>query len=246
MSKFRLGKSRSAMHAFVVASVAVVSLALVFGASAVRAQNYYARTFAVSGFAGYNIASDIYTSSTGSGRLELKNGLTFGGRATAFLKEYAAFEFAYSRVEADLELKGYAGTIPSGFDPGTLDADEFDFNFLFSQPAPNPKFWPYFTIGLGWTNTHPNVTAVNPLTMQTISLDGNSLFAFNFGIGTLVELGNPKLALRLDARWRVTDTDITTSSSVYCDYWGYCWAYSSSWYNSGELTGGLTYRFGTR
>ena len=242
MSKLRLGKSRSAV---IVTSVAVVTMALILGATSARAQNYYARTFAISGFAGYNIASDIYNDVAGSAKLELKNGLTFGGRATVFMTEYTGFEFAYSRIESDLELKGFTGPIPSGFEGGTLDADEFDFNFLFSQPAPNPKFWPYFTIGLGWTNTHPNVRAVNPMTMQEIKLDGNSLFAFNFGIGTMVEM-NPKLALRLDARWRVTDTDVTTSSSVYCDYWGYCWAYSSSLYNSGELTGGLTYRFGRR
>jgi len=55
---------------------------------------------------------------------------------------------------------------------------------------------------------------------------------------------NPKMGVRLDARWRVTDTAITTSSGVYCDFYGYCWGYSSDWYNSGEFTAGIEYKIG--
>ena len=57
---------------------------------------------------------------------------------------------------------------------------------------------------------------------------------------------SPKLALRLEGRWRITDTNITTSSGVYCDYWGYCYGYASDWYSSGELSAGLTYKLGGR
>ena len=122
-------------------------------------------------------------------------------------------------------------------------SDEYDLNFLVSQPSPNPSMWPYFTLGFGWSVTHPEVHGTDPT--KTINAKSNSLFALNFGIGSLVEM-RPNLSLRLDARWRVTDTHITTSSGVYCDYWGYCWGYSSDWYNSGELTAGLTYRMGGR
>jgi opacity protein-like surface antigen len=97
-------------------------------------------------------------------------------------------------------------------------------------------------LGVGWTNTSPEVNAVNA-SNQPVKIDGNSLFAFNLGIGTIIDM-NPKVGVRLDARWRVTDTNVTTSSGVYCDYWGYCWTYASDWYNSGEFTAGLQYKFG--
>mgnify|MGYP001332539310 CR=1 FL=1 len=61
-----------------------------------------------------------------------------------------------------------------------------------------------------------------------------------------LELGPPPVALRLEGRWRVTDTQITTSSGVYCDYYGYCYYYASDWYNSGEFTAGLTYKLPMR
>jgi opacity protein-like surface antigen len=220
----------------------VAAVAAVVVAAPAQAQRY-GRTMALSAFGGYNVASDIFTGTSGSSqaKLELKNGFMWGGRLTAFSTDYSAVEFAYTRNQSDLAYK--SGTNTGNFDAGSLGADEYDLNFLVSQPSPNPKMWPYFTLGLGWTLTHPNVTTPN--TSTPVNIDSNSLFAFNFGIGTLVEM-NPQLALRLDARWRVTDTAITTSSGVYCDYWGYCWGYSSDWYNSGEFTAGLTYRMGGR
>jgi len=225
----------------VVVLAVAVAIGLIAVAASARAQGRN-RSLALSVFGGYNIASDIYTDIAGAGSLEFKNGFMWGGRATAFSSEYSAFEFAYSRTSADLEVR--TGTIgnTAGFDAGSMASDEYDFNFLVSQPAGNPKMWPHFTLGFGWTMTHPDIRPPSPVNNKPVP-EGNSLFAWNFGLGTMVEM-NPKLALRLDARWRVTDTHITTSSGVYCDYWGYCWGYASDWYNSGELTAGLSYRLG--
>jgi hypothetical protein len=45
--------------------------------------------------------------------------------------------------------------------------------------------------------------------------------------------------LRIEGRWRVTSTNVTTSSGLWCDPYGFCYSYASNWYNSGELIGGL-------
>ena len=220
--------------------VTLLALATILVAPAAQAQSY-AKHLELSGFGGYNIASDIYRSTNGASTLELKNGFMWGGRVTAFSTNYTAVEFAYSRNQSDVAVRNGGSSLDSDFAAGTLAADEYDLNFLVSQPAGNPKLWPYFTLGFGWTVTHPDVATGGG--EVPVNVKSNSLFAFNFGVGTLVEM-NPKLGLRLDARWRVTDTAITTSSGVYCDYWGYCWSYSSDWYSSGELTAGLTYKIG--
>ena len=192
------------------------------------------RVLALNAFGGYYIASDLYNDNSSYASLEMKNSFEWGGRLTMFTSRYSAAEFAYTRVGSDLHLRtGNGSAFPAGFDAGHINGDQYDLNFLFSQPTPNPNMWPYFTLGFGWTVTHPE-------TPKT-TINGKSLFGFNFGIGTMYNI-NPKFALRLDGRWRVTDTAITTSSGYYCDYWGYCWSYASDWYNSGELTAGLTYR----
>lgn len=224
-----------------VLAVAVLSIGA-FAASA-QAQGY-ARTLALSGFAGYNIASDIYSGYSGTygtANLEMKNGLVWGARLMGFTNDYSAVEFGYARTSSDLNFR--PASVGTNVDAGNMSADEYDLNFLISQPSPNPRMWPYFTLGFGWSITHPSVHTADP--NKTVNVDSHSLFGFNFGIGSLVEM-RPNMSLRLDARWRVTDTHITTSSGVYCDYYGYCWGYSSDWYNSGELTAGLTYRMGGR
>jgi hypothetical protein len=50
------------------------------------------------------------------------------------------------------------------------------------------------------------------------------------------------LALRLDGRYRWTD--VNGDEDFYCDpYFGGCYSYDTSWYGSGEITGGFTYQF---
>jgi hypothetical protein len=214
-------------------SLLAIGAMLSLAAQAPRAEAQY-HVLALSAFGGYYVASDLYNSISSNASLELKNSFEWGGRLTMFTNRYSAVEFAYSRVGSDLAIKNApGGVVPAGFDAGHIDGDEYDLNFLISQPTPNPNLWPYFTLGFGWTVTHPKTS------LTTVS--GHSLFAFNFGLGTMINI-NPRLAARLDGRWRVTDTAITTSSGIYCDYWGYCWSYASSWYNSGEFTAGLTYR----
>ena len=227
----------------VALTAAAVALALIAVAPAAHAQAR-SHSLAIGAFGGYNLASDIYNDLNGTNSsLELHNGFEWGGRVTFFNNEYSAFELAYTRNGSDMEINSFGGVIPNGFDAGRLNLDQFDLNWLISRPTSNSKMWPYFTMGVGMTNTHPEVNALNPNTNQPIDADGNSLFAFNLGIGTMIDM-SPKIGLRLDARWRVTDTNITTDAGVYCDYWGYCWSYASDWYDSGEFTAGLTYKFG--
>ena len=188
---------------------------------------------AISAFGGYYIASDIYNEAASNKSLGLNDSFEYGGRLAHFPNNRLGIEFGYARTGSDLQLNSATPIANPGAPLGRLDLDEWDLNFLFSQPTYG-KTVPYFTMGLGWTTTRPDVS---------VPTSSKSLFAFNFGIGTFIKTNNEKLAMRLDARWRVTDLPFNTSSEVYCDPWG-CWSYSSSWYNSGELTAGLTYRLG--
>jgi len=200
-------------------------------------------------FAGYYIASDIYNSygapgsgNVGSGNVGLENSFMWGGRLTASSPR-GGVEFAYTRTGSDVKLS----SLQSGQQKtkvGRIDIDNYDLNFLGYQPSGNPRVTPFGLIGFGWAVTHPSidsdVLANPPAGVTPKTPESNTLFNFNFGLGTKIEM-SPKLALRIEGRWRVTDTAITTSSGVWCDGWGYCYSYASDWYNSGELIGGITY-----
>src|SRR5215831_2717568 len=167
-------------------------------ASAANAQGGFTRTafqpnLELTIFDGYYIASDLYTgySNVSSGHIGLENSNEWGGRIGINPRPGFGFEFAYTKIGSDIKIHNSPGAfLPSNL--GRLDGDEYDFNFVFSQPIPyQTRASGFFTLGLGWTQTHPHINApVNT------SFDGNSLFAWNFGLGTKIAL-NEKFLLRL-------------------------------------------------
>ena len=206
-------------------------------------------------FNGYYIASDLYSvSDIVSGPTDVKVGLSnsymWGGRLGFNPNERLGVELAYTRVGSAVTASGDLPRInplapASDSDLGRLNGNSYDMNFLFYQDTPNPRAKGFFVLGFGWTMTSPDIKIPAPSPYAGKNVKSNSLFNWNFGVGAKVDL-NEKLALRLEGRWRVTDTAITTSAGVYCDYWGYCYSYSSDWYDSGELTAGLTYKIPSR
>jgi len=191
-------------------------------------------------FVGYYIASDLYSSYGGSvapTSVGLDNSVMYGGRLTAS-NERGGIEFAYTRSGSDVNLDRTLSGQPRS-KVGRLDIDSYDLNFIGYQRTSNPRMFPFGSIGFGWSQTHPEIDS-EFLDVASAQPEGKTLFNFNFAIGLKYEM-SPKLSTRIEGRWRVTDTNITTDSGVWCDPYGYCYGYASSWYNSGELIFGLSY-----
>jgi opacity protein-like surface antigen len=188
-------------------------------------------------FAGYYIASDLYNGygANSTSHVGLDNSFMWGGRLT-FSSTRGGVEFAYTRTGSDVKIKNGLANDPLS-KVGRIDLDNYDINFLGYQPSGNPRVTPFGLLGFGWAVTHPSLDSG---VLKNGNLKSNTLFNFNFGLGTKIQM-SPKIGLRLEGRWRVTDTALTTSSGIWCDPYGYCYSYASSWYNSGELIGGITY-----
>jgi opacity protein-like surface antigen len=192
-------------------------------------------------FAGYYIASDLYNSysSNGNSGVELTNSFAWGGRLTSISRR-GGLEFAYTRTGSDLKLKQQLAGQPRT-KLGRIDIDNYDINFIGYEPTGNPKVTPFGVIGIGWSATHPTIDPDFTISSGK-QVQSNTLFNFNFGLGVRIAM-NEKLATRLEGRWRVTDTNLETSSGMWCDPYGYCYSYSSQWYDAGELEAGLSYTF---
>lgn len=194
-------------------------------------------------FAGYYIASDLFdtypydNAGTGTSGVELTNSFAWGGRLTA-INRRGALEFAYTRAGSDMKIKQPLAPQPRD-KIGRIDLDTYDINFIGYEPTGNPKVTPFGVIGIGWTVTHPSLDSDFHLPTGS-QLESNTLFNFNFGLGARVMI-NEKLSARFEGRWRVTDTNLETSSGLWCDPYGYCYSYSSNWYDAGELEAGLSY-----
>ena len=221
----------------VLALIAAGSIACISVASAQT-------SLEINPFAGYYIASDIYNGygTGGSGNVELTNSFMYGGRLT-WSSPRGGFEFAYTRTGSDAKLHNALSGQPAGSDKvGRIDFDNYDINFLGYQPSGNPRVTPFGLIGFGWAVTHPKIDNAFAVGAGATKPKSNTLFNFNFGLGVRVAM-NEKIATRFEARWRVTDTNLETSSGLWCDPFGYCYSYSSNWYDAGELEAGISYSF---
>ena len=224
-----------------------VVLAATLAAAVLCASNANAQVkWDITPFAGYYIASDLFDTypdgsvpgTSGTTAVELTNSFAWGGRLTAISRR-GALEFAYTRTGSDMKLKQPLGN-QSRSTFGRLDIDNYDINFIGYEPTGNPKVTPFGVIGIGWSVTHPSIDG--DFLGARPSPDGNTLFNFNFGLGVRVAM-NEKIATRFEGRWRVTDTNLQTSSGLWCDPFGYCYSYSSNWYDAGELEAGISYSF---
>ena len=197
----------------------------------------------VTPFAGYYIASDLYNSYSTTGPGQAKVGLSdsfmWGGRLTG-IRGHVGIDLAYTRSGSDIRLDNLLAGQPRA-DIGRLNIDSYDLNFLGFQQTGNPKVMPFGEIGLGFSVLHPKIDE-DALLAGTLNGESRTRFNFNFGLGTKV-LVNDKVGLRFEGRWRVTDTNVPTGATTWCDAWGYCYSYATNWYNSGELLGGLSYKF---
>jgi hypothetical protein len=224
-----------------LAVVLAGAVACVSVASAQRGQGGV--RWEVTPFAGYYIASDIWNtfSSTnpGQGSVELTNSFMWGAKLTGFMPR-GGIEFSYTRAGSDAKLKQPQVGQPRS-NIGRLNLDSYDLNFIGFEPTGNPRVQPFGELGFGFTVTHPEIDTDFHLPTGR-QPESNTLFNFNFGLGVRVEM-NEKIATRFEGRWRVTDTNFQTSSGLWCDPFGYCYSYSSEWYNSGELIGGISYSF---
>ena len=217
-------RSTAALFLTAVAMLANASIACAQGA-----------TFEVTPFAGYYFASDLY--GTSGTRVELENDLTWGVLLTR-IQGNGGIEFGYTRAGSDASLIRVLAGQPRD-QIGHVDFYSYDINFLGFGGASGGRVRPFGMLGFGWSVVHPEINA-EFVSNAGLQPESTTLFNFNFGIGTKIAM-SPKVSLRLEGRWRVTDTNLVTNSGIWCDPYGYCYQYASEWYNSGEFVGGISY-----
>lgn len=208
---------------------------LALSASQALAQYGGQKKIELTPFGGWYIASDLYT--TVGAQIGINNSVIYGGRLGIFPSPRGGLEVSYSRASSDLTTRSTSVGFPTTTPLGTLTVNEWDGNFVFTQQhMGNPKATGFFTIGAGATNFSVD-------TNTAAGSASNTRFAWNIGIGSKYDMSE-KVALRIDGRYRSTSTNLSTNSGVYCDYYGFCYSYSSDWYSSGEISAGLAYKLG--
>jgi hypothetical protein len=229
-----LGRSRSMLRRTSLGAAVVLGLALSVGQAA--AYDSSKGQVQITAYAGGYFGGQLYTGySTTSGNIDVGSAFDYGGQLAYVFNHVIGLEFTYGHDKAPLSLTGSYLQPDNQFGDLTENRYEFDINFYTN---PN-KVVGYFALGAGWTDYSATVDNLDPTNPNDTAKGSSSKFVTNIGLGALIYV-KPNVAIRLDGRWRYTDTNYG-SNYVYCDIYGYCYTYDDSYYGSGTVTGGITF-----
>ena len=216
-------------------AAAVIAIA---GASTASAQYYSFQPHAeLTALGGAYFGGTVYTGSSTVLRRDVNIGddWAYGGRLAYVFSPAIGLEAGFVYSKADMNLSAGAGQGPAKFGELTESRYELNFNF-YTNPGPVVG---YFTLGGGLTHF---VAEGNPsIVTGANNRVSDDRFSSNIGLGVKLNTSE-KMGIRLDGRWRYTDTNVG-GDQYYCDIYGFCYSYDNSYYGSGELTGGLSYSF---
>jgi hypothetical protein len=209
-----------------------LALATVAGEAAAQDRS---GTFEISPFGGGYFGGHLFDS--GRAHVDVQNDWAYGGRIAYNVNRIFGVEFDWTHSQADLEGHGFASqpgfpAYPASGRIGRLTQDIFEANGIISFGK--GRAFGYFGFGGG--------AAVVKTEFTSASTTSETRFTGNLS-GGFKGFFTPRFGFRIDGRWRYIDTNHTTNNNTYCDYYGYCYSYHTTWYNNGELTGGLIFAF---
>jgi opacity protein-like surface antigen len=188
----------------------------------------------LTGFSGLYLPKDLYQA--GGARLGLERRNALGGRLAWHPKSKLGVELSYARTSGGLAVRsgepGFANPSPLG----KLTVQQADLGVLLMQDEQaGSKTTGFVLAGAGATRFGSHLEGASGDLTQT-------RLAWHVGVGSKIRFSD-LLALRLEARYRSTRTN-ADGEVLYRDANGNPYAFAPSWYRTGELTAGLTYRMG--
>lgn len=221
--------SSSSTRTFAAATlVALVTLA---AASPVQAQGDYGTSgrFEITPFGGYQWGGSFQTDASNAipeGELAAKDAASWGVIISRYQYSGTAAEIFYLRQDADVTFDSR--------NEGKRDVGQLASNYIQiggrRALRPLDQISPFISASLG-----ANI-------LDASDADATWRFAFTLGGGVRVPLSNPRVAIRIDARWMATLIPSGDLES-WCGLWGCYSAEGSTLLNQGQASAGLSIGF---
>ena len=214
----------------VFAVAALVALATLVTASPVQAQGNYGThgRFEITPFGGYQWGGSFETDASNAipeGELNAKDAASWGVILSRYQYSGTAGEIFYLRQDADVTFDA------RGEGPRSVGQLASNYIQIGGRRALREEgVSPFISASLG-----ANI-------LDADDADGVWRFAFTLGGGVRVPLSNPRVALRIDARWMATLIPSGDLDS-WCSVWGCYTAEGSTLLNQGQASAGLSIGF---
>jgi hypothetical protein len=201
------------------------AVALLTGLSLLAAPaqaQYYEQSTWITPFAGIYFGGSLSgVQSAVANSIDVGESFTYGARLGHKFNSAIGLVFEYAHADPSVTIRG--GTAAGETMDLHTNIYEGTFNFYFGNDANTQG---YIALGGGADNF-------------STSAGGSTQFGGVFGLGGQ-KFFNEKWAATLDGRYRWVN--VNGADSYYCGFYG-CYAYDTSWYGSGEITLGVTYKF---
>jgi hypothetical protein len=190
----------------------------------------WAQKFELMPFVGYRTSGSFDVESLGHSRFTITDGLAFGLTFGILLNPNTQIELMWSQTNSNVR-GSLIQPAPVEDDLFEVNTSQFHVNFMYLFPASSTsRAIPHIFAGLGLTYADPKGEA-----------GGETRFSFALGAG-LKLMASERVGFRFQAKWN--PTFVNTSSQIWCDWWGFCYAIPVSQYMSQfEFTGGIFFRF---
>jgi len=192
-------------------------------------------TFEISPFGGGYFGGTLFDA--GHAHVDVESDWAYGARLAYNVNRVFGVEFDWTHSRADLDAHDFHNV--AGYPPypmngriGSLTQDIYEASAIFTWGK--RRALGYFGVGGG--------LAVLKTDFNNVGSTSDTHFTGNMSLG-FKGFVTPRFGFRIDGRWRYIDTNHQTSNGTWCDYYGYCYYYHSTWYTNGELTGGLIFAF---
>jgi len=157
---------------------------------------------------------------------------SYGARLGYVFNRTIGVELGYGHSASGLSVDSGGGFQSSSI--GDLTENRYELNLNFFLSPREMRF--FFTAGGGATHFNAELNDGQ----GTIASASDTRFTSNLGLGFQYD-ASEKVGLRIDGRWRYTDTN-SGSTEITCDVYGFCYEYDNSSYSSAEVAAGLTYK----
>lgn len=206
-------------------------------------QAYASNEIELNAYLGYNLGGtiDVREGTVDANKLETASSLSTGLSLTFIPRPSFAFELAWYWRPTDVEARPMGGGDKQAF--LTLNAHDFQVNFLFMPAYTTGRAIPFLLLGLGATLLAPGDLELE--SGETISLDSKTKFSWAIG-GGLKTYASEKVGFRAQIRYHSTYIS-EESGGVWCDpYFGCYETVDTNWLDEWDFQGAILFRLGQR
>jgi outer membrane protein W len=155
---------------------------------------------------------------------------SYGIGGGVYLTDNFLFNFDWTTQKSKIDGRLVTGAVNTDLADFNMNTYHFGGQYHFMDPE--SKLRPYFSFGVGWTGSKPDINGVSTFNRFSGAVGGGVKYFFHKNIGVFGQI-------------RYMPTFVYSEpGGVWCNWYGYCWVVADNNYlHQGDAQFGVSVRF---